>query len=403
MGRRLPSLAIALACLAPVVAHATAIEYKTAGDCDGFPAVPLATAPGLCVGLVARHLGFVRGVAAIGRDVYVVDMGGWGSRKGRLLRLPEGGRGAPQVLLHDLFQPNAVVAGPHATLYLGVTGQVLQLDPDAKDPAASVRVVVDHLPTTGRHPMPALAVAPDGALFVNVGSETDNCRGADNAAPDPTAACPETQQRPPRGSVLRFAPRETAWDVREQAPYALGLRNSMAMAVLPGGRLAVAANARDAIQRADPKLADAELPHEPMAVLEPGADYGWPYCYDRLVPSPEYAGHDCKGKRAPDLLLPAHAAPLGMLAYQGERLPGLAGKLVLGYHGYRASGHRIVAVALDGGKPAGTPTELVGGWEADAESHPKGAPTGLVELADGSVLITEDHNGTLLRLARAAK
>jgi len=265
-----------------------------------------------------------------------------------------------------------------------------------------VRVVVDHLPTTGRHPMPALAVAPDGALFVNVGSETDNCHDADGAAPDPKVACPETQEKPPRGSVLRFAPRDQAWDAREQAPYAQGLRNSMAMTVLPDGRLAVAANARDAIQRADPRLADAELPHEPMSVLEPGADYGWPYCYDRLATSPEYAGRDCKAKRAPDLLLPAHAAPLGMLLYQGDRLPGLAGKLVVGYHGYRASGHRLVAVALEGGKPTGTPAELVGGWDADTDAHPKGAPTGLVEMADGSVLVTEDHNGTLLRLARAS-
>ena len=41
--------------------------------------------PGSCVGLVAAHLGFVRGVAVRGHDVYVVDMGGWVPGKGRLL------------------------------------------------------------------------------------------------------------------------------------------------------------------------------------------------------------------------------------------------------------------------------------------------------------------------------
>jgi len=397
-----PLLCAAAACLAAFAAHAAPIEYKTAGDCDGFPAVALATPAPLCVGLVASHLGFVRGVAAIEQDVYVVDMGGWNSRKGRLLRLANGGRGAPEVLMHDLFQPNAVVPGPHRTLYVGVTGQVLQVDPYAKDPAATARVVVANLPATGRHPMPALAVAPDGALFVNVGSETDSCRGEGNAAPDAKAACPETQQKPPRGSVLRVVPRDTPQDAAQQPPYARGLRNSMAMAVLPDGRLAVAGNARDSIQRADPKLSDAELPHEPLAVLEPGADYGWPYCYDALVASPEYPGFDCKARRAPDLLLPAHAAPLGMIVYRGDRLPGLAGRLVVGYHGYRSTGHRIVAIGLEGGKPAGTPTELVGGWDADADAHPKGSPVGLFELADGSVLVTEDHSGTLLRLSRRA-
>lgn len=399
---RTSCLAVLAACFASIGAHAAPIDYKTGSDCDGFPAVSLATPAALCVGLVATHLGFVRGVAAIGQDVYVVDMGGWGSRKGRLLRLADGGRGAPEVVLRDLFQPNAVVPGPHRTLYVGVTGQVLQVDPYAKDAAAAARVVVANLPTTGRHPMPALAVGADGALFVNVGSETDNCRGEANAAPDAKAACPETQQKPPRGAVLRFTPGDAPQDAARQAPYARGLRNSMAMAVLPDGRLAVAGNARDSIQRADAKLADAELPHEPFAIVEPGADYGWPYCYDALVASPEYPGFDCKSRHAPDLLLPAHAAPLGMILYRGERLPGLAGSLLVGYHGYRATGHRLVAIGMEGGKPAGRLSELVGGWDADADAHPKGSPVGLFELADGSVLIAEDHNGSLLRLSRRA-
>ena len=395
-------LTAVVAGLLPFAAQAATIDYKTAGDCDGFPAVSLATPPGVCVGLVATHLGFARGVAAIDRDVYVVDMGGWGSHKGRLLRLADGGRGAPEVLMQGLFQPNAILPGPHRTLYLGVTGQVLQVDPAARDVAASARVVVANLPTTGRHPMPALALGADGALFVNVGSETDNCHGEDNAAPDPKAACPETQQKPPRGSVLRFAPRDTPWDASQQAPYALGLRNSMAMAVLADGRLVVAANARDGIHRVAPALADAEFPHEPMAVLEPGADYGWPYCYDALVPSPEYPGFDCGKKHAPDLLLPAHAAPLGMILYRGDRLPGLHGKLVVGFHGYKPTGRRIVAIGLDGkSRPAGPPVDLVSGWDAVPDAHPQGAPLGLFELGDGSVLVTEDHNGSLLRVSAA--
>ncbi len=395
-------LAALLAATLPALATAApaAGTYATSGDCDGFPAVALTTAPGLCVGLVAEGLGHARGVAVIGSDVFVVDMAAWDSHKGRLLKLARNGRHAPEVVLHDLWQPNAVVRGPGRTLYVGITGQVLQVDPYAADPAKGARVVVDGLPTTGRHPVPSLAVGADGALFVNVGSFSDNCH-LNGKSPDPKAACPETQENPPRGSVLRFPAREATWHAGELPPYARGLRNSMAMALLPDGKLAVAVNSRDGINHADLSLSDATLPHDLLVALQPGGDYGWPYCYDQRVASPEYAGFDCAAKLGPDVLLPAHSAPLGMLLYRGDRLPGLAGKLVIGYHGYRATGHRIVAVGLGAdGRPAGEPVELVRDWEQRDGSHPQGSPVGLVEADDGSVLIAEDHSGTLLRLGR---
>ena len=394
---------LVLALLAPITAVAApaAKAYATSGDCDGFPAVALTTAADLCVGLVAEGLGHARGVATIDDDVFVVDMVAWESRKGRLLKLSKGGRHGPEVVLHDLNQPNAVVRGSGRTLYVGITGQVLQIDPYTADPGKSAKVIVDGLPTTGRHPVPSLAVGGDGALFVNVGSFSDNCHPAGGRMPDPKAACPETQESPPRGAMLRFPSRAMTWHAGEQPPYARGLRNSMAMAVLPDGRLAVAVNSRDGINHANPALPDATLPHELLVVLQPGSDYGWPYCYDRRVPSPEYPGFDCAAKLAPDLLLPAHAAPLGMLLYHGDKLPGLDGKLVIGYHGYRTTGHRLVAVGLGKeGRPTGTPTELVTDWDQRDGSHPQGSPVGLAEAADGSIYIAEDHSGALLRLAR---
>ena len=135
-------------------------------------------------------------------------------------------------------------------------------------------MVINGLPVTGRHPVPSLAVGLDGALFVNVGSATDNCQLSGNKIPNPKIPCPETQERPPRGSVLRFPMRRATWPAAEQAPYARGLRNSMAMALLPDGKLAVAVNSRDAINIGNPALSDATLPHDLLIVLQPGGDYG---------------------------------------------------------------------------------------------------------------------------------
>jgi glucose/arabinose dehydrogenase len=89
-----------------------------------------------------------------------------------------------------------------------------------------------------------------------------------------------------------------------------------------------------------------------------------------------------------------------MLLYQGEALPGLAGHLVIPYHGYRAEGHRIVSLALDeAGHPVGSPKDLVWGWISAPGHSPMGAPVAVAQMPDGSILVTEDRNGTLLRLA----
>lgn len=376
--------------------------YQTSGDCDGYPRVELHTAPGLCVGLVATGLGFARGVVALGNAIYVADMGGWHADRGRILRLDLHNPRSPAVVLKGLNQPNGLAPGPEGSLYVGLAGKVIRFDPAAANPAATVREVLTHLPGSGRHPLSAMAVAADGSLYVNIGAATDHCEGADGAAPDPASECPELRETPPRASILRLRPDAQPVDARTLKPYATGLRNSMAMTVLPNGRLLAANNARDYINRADPGLSDEDLPHEPLLLVEQGADYGWPYCYDHGRASPEYPKADCAGRRTPDLLLPAHAAPLGMLLYRGSRLPGLDGHLLLGYHGYRAQGHRIVALGLEGGEGlpvAGMTQDVVSGWGYAEGSHPQGAPVGLWQAGDGSVLITEDHNGTLLRLA----
>ena len=254
--------------------------YQTSGDCDGYPRVELKTAPGLCVGLVATGLGFARGVVALGSAIYVADMGGWHADRGRILRLDLHNPRNPTVVLRGLNQPNGMAPGPDGSLYVGLAGKVIRFDPAAANPAATVREVLTHLPGTGRHPLSAMAVAADGSLYVNIGAATDHCEGADGGAPDPARNCPELQETPPRASILHLRPDTQPVDARTLKPYATGLRNSMAMTVLPNGRLLAANNARDYINRADPGLSDEELPHEPLLLVEQGADYGWPYCYE---------------------------------------------------------------------------------------------------------------------------
>ena len=390
------TLAAAAALLAG--SAAAAASYPTRGSCGGFPAIPLQTRPGLCIGLMADHLGHARGVATVRDTVYVADMGGWRKGHGRLLALGHGGHDAPKTLLSGLDEPSGLVAAADGSLYLGVLGRVLHVTLDGDQ--ATARDLLTGLPGTGRHPLTAMALAPDGALYVNVGSGSDHCE-AHGAPPDPSKPCPEVQAAPPRASLLRVSTSQAS-DAASARVIATGLRNSMALAVTGRGTLLAGVNERDYIDRADPSLRDASLPNDVLDVVQPGADYGWPYCFDGTRANPEYRGHDCGRVAKPTLLLPAHAAPLGMLIYQGHTLPSLAGTLLVAYHGYRTEGHRIVSLAVDeSGRPVGTPAPLVWGWSDPASHIPMAGLTGLAQLPDGSVLVTDDGNGgVLMRIAK---
>jgi len=387
-----------LLCVAAVPVAAARTPYRNSGDCDGFPRVAVSTPAGLCLGLVASGLGFARGVAVMGQDIYVADMGGWEPGRGRLLRLREGGRAPVEVLLERLDRPNTVLATEDGQLLIGALGRIFAWNP--ADAAAPLHDIVTGLPSDGRHPLTAFVRAADGTLYVNIGSRSDHCEGDDGRPPQADAACPERQLMPPRGAILRIPPATAPVDASAGAVHAAGLRNAMALTVLQTGELLAATNARDAIGAADPTLSDVRLPHESLLRVQAGADYGWPYCYDRRRASPEYPRYDCSAMALPELLLPAHAAPLGLIEYRGAALPELAGKLLVSYHGYRANGHRIAMIALRDGRPFGKPATLVSGWDYAPGVRPRGTPVALAQLPDGSVLISEDHNGSLLRLAR---
>ncbi len=386
--------------------------YRITGTCDGLPRVDLKTPPGMCVGLVAEKLSFPRGVAQLSNgDLLVTEMVGWGSRQGRVTRFRRLGASGPYektVLISGLDQVHGIVVGPDGLPYVGEGPRIFRFTPDQPQHR---RVVVDGLPNTGRHPLKALAFDRHGALLVNIGSSSDNCEGAQNAHPDPSKPCVEGEGKNGRGVIRRYVldgPNRTARDFQVVA---YGLRNSMAMEVVPGTSfLLQAENSRDSIERRDTVLSGEELPHDEINVINLGSidwnssvrpHYGWPYCYDQGQKSPEYPFHGgfCQKSRKPWLLLPAHSAPLGMALYSGETFPNwYRGKLIVGLHGYRKYGHRLVIFNVDSrGLPTGDPFDLIWDWEARG-TQKQGAPVSVISAEDGSVILTEDKTGTVLRL-----
>jgi len=121
----------------------------------------------------------------------------------------------------------------------------------------------------------SVAVGPDRALYVSVGS-TGNVSAADRDANPQRATIP---RMPPGGGP--------------PAVYARGVRNGTGLAIDPAGGVWTAVNNRDNVAYPDDCDFDGDgkpdkgkvmlgylndHPLEPLAKLTPGRDLGWPYC-----------------------------------------------------------------------------------------------------------------------------
>ena len=388
-----------------LAAPAASSPYAARGLCAGFPRVDLRTPAGWCVALLAdasAGLRFPRRVLEIAPGRYwLLDMGSWEPGRGRLLEFALPAR-APlataspltfTVLADKLDRPLGLALGPDGKVWIGEAGRISRVPIGAVGAAARLETVIDGLPSSGAHPLKEIAFGASGKLYFNVGSETDACRDAAGLQPLP---CPEIAGPAPRAAVWE-ATLTPAFALQAMRPFARGLRNSVALAFVPGP---------DVLLQGENSIdySDEAAPPEELNLLRDGADYGWPYCTGPQAAARGYAGrYDCKQTAAPAALWPAHAAPLQMLAVPAGADNAFAGQLLVAWHGYRSGGHRIVGQGLDArGRPQGAPKVWVDGWTALSGVRPLGAPTGIAVDAAGRLLIVEDRHKTLLMLIREA-
>ena len=389
--------------LLPPALLAAGPPYAAQGHCDGHPGVALSVPNGWCAGLVADArdgLRMPRRLLEVApQRFWIVDMGNWEPRRGRLLELrtdvARGQAGRVRVLASGLDRPHGLARGPDGRIYIGEAGTVWRTP---VGDAVQRQDVITGLPADGAHPLKELVFTPDGRLLVNVGSVTDACRGDDQRQPMP---CPELGGERPRAAVYvaRFSGADFA--LESFKPLATGLRNSLGLAATTaqGGkaRLWQAENSVD--------YTDAKLPAEELNELKDGASYGWPYCVSdargKAMPARGYEGRARCGEHvAAHAAWPAHVAPLQLLATPAGNGP-FAGRLLAVWHGYRTGGQRVVAWRLDAlGAPTGPREDLVSGWQARAGVRPLGTPAGITLDASGRLWIVEDRNRSVIVIAR---
>lgn len=383
------------------VTAAGAAPYTPKGTCGAFPKVDVAVPAGYCMALVAdntRGLRFPRRIVELAPNrFWIIDMGNWEPRQGRLLEmtLNEGAADPAErvrinTLASKLDRPLALVIGPDGKAYIGEAGRIWRT---ATTGPVVQEVVVDDLPSDGAHPLKEIAFGPNGRLFINVGSASDACRDDSGAQPAP---CPEVEGAKPRAAVYEAVLGDGSPALKSLRPYATGLRNSVALAWV-GGTLLQGENSID--------YPEATQPPEELNVLHDGSRHGWPYCVGDRVPARGYEKANlCRNTEAPLQRWPAHAAPLQLLAVPAGNPSPWAGQVLVAWHGHRPTGQRVMAMKVDAkGVPAGTPVEVVGGWAASPDVRPKGAPTGLTVDRSGRLWIVEDRNKTVMLVQRESK
>lgn len=389
--------------------EASASAYKTSGICNGLPKVPVKTAPGFCVGLVDNGEGLVKPRYTYQLDanhLLVSDMGGWKANNGKFYLLTFSNNKWNRKLFFDastssaakkciLDRPHQIVAGPDNQIFLTSASCIATMRwPVTETVDKSISIKITGLPTDGLHSGKVIVFDQQGAMYVNIGSITDNCEL------ETTDRCQEIEGVSARAVIRKYTRlSDQSYDPNFEI-YARGQRNSMAMfwdektQVLWAGE-----NARDYIDRKDSALNGNEKPSDEFNLIQKDDQLDWPYCYDDGKRSPEFPNADCTAYKKPHLLFPAHASPLGFLMYTGKQFPKwYQNRLLISFHGYATYGHRIVTYKRnDLLQPVGEPLSVVYGWNATA-GQSVGSPVGITQALDGSVFITEDNSQKILQL-----
>ena len=285
-------------------------------------------------------------------------------------------------------------------LYVAENNRVVRFAYREGDTRARERaevVVPDLSPSTGGHTTRDVVFSLDGnRMFVSVGSQSNVAEGIGRKGPEEVRAWEAKhglgaawgfEER--RATVLVFDPEGKGGRI-----FATGLRNCVGMAVHPTtGDVWCSTNERDGMGE--------DLVPDYVTRVKEGAFYGWPWYWLGNHEDSRLKGHrpDLAGKATvPDVLIQSHSASLGMTFREGDAFAAEHGS----WNRERRTGYKVVRIPTRDGVPTGEYEDFLVGFVVDQRSV-WGRPVGVAVARDGALLVTEDANGTLWRVAPAAR
>jgi glucose/arabinose dehydrogenase len=275
-----------------------------------------------------------------------------------------------------LTMPNGVEFRD-GNLYVAEVSRVWMLE-DIENRLYSVpepKIIRDDYPTETHHGWKYIKFGPDGLLYVPVGAPCNICNEENDIYASMTRLNVETGER---------------------QIFAQGVRNSVGFAWHPEtNELWFTDNGRD--------MMGDDLPNDELnRAYQKGLHFGYPFCHAGFISDPEFGYlHDCSEFEPPVQKLGPHVASLGMIFYTGKMFPKeYKNKVLIAEHGSwnRSTliGYRITAVTLKDNIESIDYSVFADGWLQGIKKL--GRPVDLLQLDDGSVLVSDDFSGRIYRI-----
>jgi glucose/arabinose dehydrogenase len=287
----------------------------------------------------------------------------------------KGGTREVKTIAQGLHRPNGI-AFKDGALYVAELSRVIRYDDieNRLDNPPEPKVVYQDLPKDEPHGWKFMAFGPDGLLYLQVGAPCNICMP------------PETHAQ-----IRRIKPDGSGAEV-----VARGVRNTVGFDWHPQTReLWFTDNGRDWL--------DDDGPGDELnRVTRVGQHFGYPFCHQGDTPDPEFGKEKgCAEFEKPALVLGPHVAALGMRFYTGNMFPAEYRNRILiaergSWNRTQKLGFRVMQVTLsEGGAPKYEP--FAQGW-LEGENF-WGRPVDVQQLRDGSLLVSDDYNGAIYRIA----
>jgi glucose/arabinose dehydrogenase len=211
---------------------------------------------------------------------------------------------------------------------------------------------------------------------------------------------------PPREKLAEFTQwgiggivRMNAFDGSKREVYATGIRNSVGQDFNPkDGTLWFTDNQTDG-------MGDDIPAGELNRATKAGQFFGYPYiCGNTRITENGYDKDPLPaGTVAPQVLMDAHAADLGMTFYSGKQFPAkYQGGIFNAQHGSwnrtKPIGARIMYTSLKADGNADKTEVFADGWLDDETGQYRGRPVDVAMMKDGSLLISDDYAGAIYRV-----
>ena len=224
----------------------------------------------------------------------------------------------------------------------------------------------------GWHLTRTIAFAPNGKLYVSVGSSCNSCREKERV----------------RASILEMDPNGA-----NQREFARGLRNAVGLKWIDGALWAT--------NQGSDHLG-TQRPDETFYLLRDGADYGWPFCHSgngKIFPDPAIRRPEgCGGVTAPDMYFQARSSALGFDYFDSDAtVAEMRNSFLVSLHGSTnkstGSGYKIAAV-----RKGEKPRDFITGFLRDGVVN--GRPCDIFRVGADSFLFTDDRAGVVYFVRR---